>query len=256
MTHPHERFSGTVDAYIKYRPSYPEVMVDWIVDQARLVRGDVVVDVGCGTGIAARLFAGRGLRVIGVDPNSTMLAEGRNGGGNVEYLVGAAEELPLDDNFAEGAVSGQAFHWFDLDQAIQELGRVLRPGRTCTAFWNIRDHSTPFLKEYEQALCRHCPEYPVASAVDTIERIRDHGQVAHVREKEFTQGQTFDREELLGRAWSSSYVVHGVRDADGFNRDLVALFERHQIDGTVEFRYRTLAVAFEPAMRSVRSVGA
>jgi ubiquinone/menaquinone biosynthesis C-methylase UbiE len=246
MTHPHDRFTGTVETYAKHRPSYPAALVDWVLEQAALAGGDLVIDVGCGTGISSRLFAARDLRVLGVDPNGEMLAAARQAGGAIEYLAGAAEHLPVADNIAHGAISGQAFHWLDLDRALPELNRVLRPGRICVAFWNAREQSTPFLKDYEQLLCTHCREYPVASAEATIERIRGHRYVARVREQQFAHGQRFNREELAGRAWSSSYVVHSVQDADAFNRELAALFERHQTDGHVEFRYTTLAIAFQP----------
>jgi hypothetical protein len=48
-----------------------------------------------------------------------------------------------------------------------------------------------------------------------------------------------DWRALLGRANSSSYVIHGIADREGFERALKALFDREARDGAVVFRYRT-----------------
>ena len=242
-----ERFTKSVEAYERYRPDYPAVLVDWVLSQARLQSGDRVVDAGCGTGITSRLFARRGLRVIGVDFNAAMLAAARNANGEVRYVKGSVEDLPLRDGIAKAVISGQAFHWFDLDHALAELSRVLVRGAPCFAFWNIREHSTPFLRAYEQFLTSWCPLYPVASADDTAARILAHSAVSAQREKDFAHMQRFDKDGLLGRAWSSSYVVHGVDDDAGFNAALGQLFDEYQKDGAIEFRYRTVALAFELA---------
>ena len=244
---PRERFTKSVEAYARYRPDYPAALVGWVLSQARLQSGGRVVDVGCGTGITSRLFARRGLRVIGVDPNAAMLAAARNANGGVRYVKASVEDLPLRDGIAEAVISGQAFHWFDLDHALAELSRVLVRGAPCFAFWNIREHNTPFLRAYEELLENWCPLYPVASADDTVARLLVHSAVTAQREKAFVHMQRFDKDGLLGRAWSSSYVVHGIDDAAGFNAALEQLFDEYNEDGAVEFRYRTVALAFELA---------
>jgi SAM-dependent methyltransferase len=243
---PRERFTDGVNAYRRYRPDYPGALADWVLNQATLLPGDLVVDVGCGTGITSRLFARRGLCVIGVDPNTAMLAAARKANGEVRYFKGAVEDLPLKDAIGKAAIAGQAFHWFDLDHALAELARVLAPGGACFAFWNIREHSTPFLRQYEQLLVDWCPMYPVASADEAVDRLLAHPSVSEPREIAFSQIQPLGKDGLLGRAWSSSYVVHGVDDVAGFNTALEQLFDTFNEDGAIEFRYRTVALAFVP----------
>jgi len=244
---PRVRFTETVENYSRYRPGYPRALVDWVVEQAGVRPGARVLDVGCGTGITSRLFARRGLRVVGVDPNAAMIAQARRAGGGPGYVRGAAEGLPFADATLRAAISGQAFHWLDLDRGLPELARVLAPGGVCAAFWNERTDDTPFLREYERLLREHSAEYPVASSADTMRAIRAHpvAQGAHGG-AEFASSQWLDREALIGRVWSASYVVHGVRDERAFRAALLASFDEHAQGGRVEFRYRSVALAFEP----------
>ncbi len=141
-------------------------------------------------------------------------------------------------------VSGQAFHWFDLATTLPELRRILAPGGLVAAFWNRRT-STPFLDEYEALLRRHSTEYgSVPGPKETIPRIKAHPLVTDLREAEFANAQEFCREGVFGRAYSSSYVVHGVADHAAFDRELEAIFARHQEGGKVTFAYRSVAVAW------------
>ena len=238
-----ERFGDLAELYQRYRPSYPEALVDWIVGQAELARGAVVADVGCGTGISTRLFATRGFEVVGIDPNESMLA--RAGTSDVSrFLVGEAAATGLADQSIDLVISGQAFHWFDIPRALEEFRRILRPPGYCAAFWNVRGE-TPFLAEYDALLREYSSEYEVVlSHEETLRRLRDAEGVFDPREAEFPNVQALDRQGVFGRARSSSYVAHGVRDQEGFERALNALFDRHASNGSVEFLYRTIAICW------------
>jgi ubiquinone/menaquinone biosynthesis C-methylase UbiE len=92
--------------------------------------GDGVVDIGCGPGVAARRAASLGATVTGVDPASVMLRTARliPHRGDVRYLAGAAEDLPLPDGAATVAWSlATVHHWSDIDAGLREVRRVLAP---------------------------------------------------------------------------------------------------------------------------------
>ncbi len=242
---PRERFTATVENYRRYRPDYPSSLIDWIVAEAPLRPGARIVDLGCGTGISSRLLAARGFRVVGVDPNEVMLTAAREDGGGVEYLRGAGEALPLADASADAVTSAQAFHWLDLDRALPELRRVLVPGGPVAAFWNIRDERDAFSSEYEALLLRASEEYwQIPSDEAILARTRSHPLVRDLREHEVPHRQVLDREGLFGRAWSSSYVVHGLADRAAFDAELSDLFDRHQRGGRVTIPYRTVVLLF------------
>ena len=104
-----------------------------LVEEAVLVPGERVVDVGCGTGNATLLAAERGAQVTGVDPALRLLdvARGRAAAEalDVTFLAGDAAALPLADRSADVVLSvfGVIFAP-DAQAAAAELGRVTAEG--------------------------------------------------------------------------------------------------------------------------------
>jgi ubiquinone/menaquinone biosynthesis C-methylase UbiE len=98
---------------------------------SRLHAGDSVIDVGCGPGTAVRRAARLGASVIGVDPAPVMLRVARiltRSSGTVRYATGTAEALPLPDHSVSVLWTiASVHHWADLDAALSEAARVLRP---------------------------------------------------------------------------------------------------------------------------------
>jgi SAM-dependent methyltransferase len=243
MPDPRERFTETVDNYEKYRPSYPPALIDWIVAAAGLRPRARILDIGCGTGISTRLFAARDFDVIGVDPNESMLARAKAAGGN--YRKGECASTGLEDRSVDLVVGGQAFHWFDLPAAFREFSRILKPGGWCAAFWNVRSIGEPFQDEYEAILRRHSSDYAqVGAHDDAVGKIRTRAEIRDARESAFPNRQSLDFDGLLGRAWSSSYVVHGVKDKSAFDGELRRAFDLHKRKGFVDIVYRTEAIAW------------
>ncbi len=66
--------------------------------------------------------------MVAVEPLDEMRAQLEAAVPGAEALAGSAEALPLPDGAADGITVASAMHWFDLDRALPEFHRVLRPG--------------------------------------------------------------------------------------------------------------------------------
>ncbi len=97
--------------------------------------GGGVLDVGCGTGIAARLFQQAGCRVVGVDPDARMAGLARQIGIDVE--VARFEDWDPAGRTFDAVVAGQAWHWVDPVAGAAKAARALRPGGRLAVFWNV-----------------------------------------------------------------------------------------------------------------------
>jgi arsenite methyltransferase len=105
----------------------------------RLEKGAKVVDIGSGAGFDSFVAAdqvGPTGRVIGVDMTDEMLAKARSTADNlglehVEFSKGLAEELPIEDGWADVAISNGVINLCaDKRRVFSEIFRVLRPGGT------------------------------------------------------------------------------------------------------------------------------
>jgi ubiquinone/menaquinone biosynthesis C-methylase UbiE len=98
------------------------------------VRGQQVLDFGCGTGGDSTLIAARGARVTAMDisPDLLELAERRvelDGFGDaITTLVGSAHQIPLPDASVDVVWGHAILHHVDLALASREIHRVLKPG--------------------------------------------------------------------------------------------------------------------------------
>jgi len=109
---------------------------DRILALAAPQAADVVVDVGCGTGLLALELAGHVERVWAIDISASMVDYLRTkaasaGIENIDAAVASAVSLPLVDACADIVVSNYCLHHLDdagKRRALQEAMRVLRPG--------------------------------------------------------------------------------------------------------------------------------
>ena len=139
-------FGAHAEAYERARPAWPEDAVRWLVPEG----AQLVVELGAGTGKLTRAMAALGARVVAVEPDPRMLAVLRRLG--LEGVEGSAEAIPLGDGVADAVVAGSSLHWFELELALPEIHRVLRPGGRFGFGWNHRDDRHPAIARMAEAV--------------------------------------------------------------------------------------------------------
>lgn len=123
-------------------PEYEEQIIPLAVEE--LAGFDRVLDVGCGDGQISRALAARGSSVVGIDPTARNLEVAAERGGGPEYRLATADRLPFGDAEFDAVVACLVFeHIDDLDEAIAEVARVLRPGGRFSFFLNHPLLQTP-----------------------------------------------------------------------------------------------------------------
>ncbi len=125
-------FEQEAERYDRCRPRYPDVVIDALLGPEP--SGLEVLDVGCGTGIAARPMADRGAKVLGVELAPGMAEIARRHGIAVE--IGAFEDWDAAGRTFDRVTSAQAWHWLDLPVSTAKAASVLRPGGQLCLIWN------------------------------------------------------------------------------------------------------------------------
>ncbi|MFD8572599.1 class I SAM-dependent methyltransferase [Streptomyces sp. NPDC059639] len=127
-----ESFGTDPGRYDRSRPRYPDALVRRI---AAAAPGRDVLDVGCGTGIAARQFRAAGCTVLGVDVDARMAGFARERGLPVE--VAGFETWDDAGRTFDAVVAGQTWHWIDPAAGAAKAAGVLRPGGRIALMWNV-----------------------------------------------------------------------------------------------------------------------
>jgi SAM-dependent methyltransferase len=116
---PGETFGRVAEAYARTRPPYSRAAIDRAADELGLTSGSTVLDLAAGTGNLTRALRERFAHVVAVEPDVGMRAQFDG-----EVLEGTAEAIPLADRLVDAVFVGEAFHWFDPEPALAEIGRV------------------------------------------------------------------------------------------------------------------------------------
>ncbi|MEU6184124.1 class I SAM-dependent methyltransferase [Streptomyces coeruleorubidus] len=158
-------YDQVAEQYDRTRPAYPEEVIDEILGSSA---GDLsVLDVGCGTGIAARQLQNRGASVLGVDmsPGMSKIA--------AEHGI-TTEVMPFETWESQGrtfdrVTSGQSWHWMDAVDCATRADAVLKPGGRLCLFWNLGFHSDDLADAlaaaYRRALPPDSPKLTIGYAV-------------------------------------------------------------------------------------------
>jgi arsenite methyltransferase len=134
-----------------------------LIDLMKITVGDIVLDVGCGTGRLAfhvSGLVGSAGKMIGIDPSPHRIQVASNklkasAADNISFAMGQGETL---DGFKDCTFSGvyycAVFHWIEDQQAaLKEAFRVLRPGGTVGITSRNRDHLS-----LSRTIARECIE--------------------------------------------------------------------------------------------------
>ena len=134
-----------------------------LVDVAGLQINEWVIDVGCGTGAAARYAAeaiGNSGRVLGLDVNVSMLEVARSlpavQGAPIEWREATATQLPLDDQSVDVVLCAQTVQFLpEKALSLSEMQRVVKPnGRVALSLWcDIEEN--PYFFALVEAIARH-----------------------------------------------------------------------------------------------------
>jgi SAM-dependent methyltransferase len=208
-------FGEHAEAYDRFRPSYPDEVIDEVLGPVPV--GLDALDVGCGTGIASRQMAERGANVLGVELAPRMAEVARGHGIDVE--IAAFESWDAAGRTFDRVTSAQAWHWLDLPVATAKAAAVLRPGGRLCLIWNAGFPSDDLADALEDVYARVVPPgghrlfraYAANRSSDArtgleseIDAISAESGFDALTEQWFPWARTYQRDEWLDQLLSRS----------------------------------------------------
>lgn len=194
-------FGAHAGSYERARPEWPEAAARWLVPED----AELVVELGAGTGKLTRAVAALGVRVTAVEPDPRMLAVLREQG--LEGVEGSAEAIPLGDGEAGAVVAGSCVHWFDLDRALNEVHRVLRPGGRFGFGWNGRDGRHPTIARMNEVVYSAAPDRTRWRDRDWAEEVSAGGLLREVEHRSFEHVHELPRSALEDHLYSYATIA-------------------------------------------------
>jgi len=158
-----ESFGGDAERYDRTRPSYPAALVRRIIAASP---GPDVIDVGCGTGTAARQFKAAGCKVLGVEPDARMADFARQSGVDVEVARFEAWD-PAGRQF-DAVVAGTAWHWVDPVGGAAKAAQVLRPGGRLAPFHHVFQSPPEVTRALAESHRKVAPDSPFSLSSQQI----------------------------------------------------------------------------------------
>ena len=190
-------FGSVAQTYDRARASYPRAAVEWVLEHCGTGAGTRVLDLGAGTGRLSAVLLEMSVEVVAVEPDDAMRALIPVG---AQALSGTAEQVPLPNGSVDAVVVGQAWHWFDHEQALAQVRRVLRPGGVLGLLWNVFDDRVPWVAQLAAA----------AAAEDRLAAMDDelpYGGEPVPERRAFAHSQAMTRDLLVDNLASRSAIV-------------------------------------------------
>jgi SAM-dependent methyltransferase len=160
-----ETFQITPEQAEAYEELYvPALFAQWsplLIDIAGIARGQRVLDVACGTGVAARTAAdrvGSTGSLVGLDLNPAMLEVAARTRSDIEWRQGDASDLPFPDQEFDAVLCQSAVFFFpDVDLAFSEMARVVRRGGSVAIQTYAALDDQPGFKDFDGVVRRIAP---------------------------------------------------------------------------------------------------
>ena len=225
------RFKGFCFDYDRFRPVPPDDLMELGAGWAGAMDLNMVVDLGCGTGLSTRPWADRAKAVVGLDPSADMLEAARaaSKAANITYKPGTGQDTGLESGSVDVVTCSSAVHWMEPAPPVKEISRILRKDGVLLVYGHYypvfleSPQLTQFYERWRQNLDQleyrtekqSARKWPLS---DLYSAVGENGQFGYSRKHYLHSRLTWKSEEVEGffraHAGVPFLLERGYSDAD------------------------------------------
>jgi SAM-dependent methyltransferase len=200
ISQPGLSYNDIADVYDRARPSYPDTLIDDILNFAGAPPPARVLEIGCGTGQATTSFASRGLRMVCLEPSPAMVRIARErlrSFDRVEVICQTFEAWPAERHAFDLVFSATAFHWVSRRVRFVKAAHALRTGGTLAVFNAVASPQAASLPDAVKNLMNRNPALSNAVQQWPFERqFRENQAFGTVDKRVYLIKRTYDAQGL------------------------------------------------------------
>jgi len=232
-----DNFSKQASEYLKYRPHYPNKMIDYLVSFVK--NKEVALDVATGNGQVAHQLSHYFEKVYATDISQNQLDNAVQAP-NLVYKLESAEKTSFGNETFDLITVAQAIHWFNFDLFYKEIYRILKPEGIFAVLgyglFSTNIESDVIIRNYYYAI--------IGSYWDEERRYLDENYETipfsfnEIKTERFENHFTWSFEELMGylETWSATqhYILKNSKNPLDLIRDELEI-SWHKNDKKVTF---------------------
>ncbi|HLD97859.1 MAG TPA: class I SAM-dependent methyltransferase [Candidatus Nanoarchaeia archaeon] len=241
-----KEFNKISKAYEKGRLDYPPKLINGILKNLKLGKGDKILDVGCGNGRSTLPFAKKGYNILGIDPGKDLISLARKkskGFDNVKYQVSSFENFKSKPRIFNVILFGTSFHWVKEKGIYKKINLLLKDNGYLVIFYGFSNSDKSKLFSEIVKICKkHCPNHPNLKSSTRTKKILTNISKSHLffkpKKLSFVKYNYFSKKEYINLLNSYSFVSSLDNNSKkALFDDLEKVFNKHRGRIKIPFDY-------------------
>lgn len=243
-------FSSAAELYQRVRPTYPQEIVHWLIEELKITPHATAIDLGAGTGKFLDYLTQATPNVVAVEPIAEMLEQLKIVHPEVHVQQASSHQIALKSNSIDAILCAQSFHWFANLETLTEMHRLLKPQGHLGLVWNQRDETVDWVKALADFLLPFEGDTPRFHSHQWQKVFEQQLLFKLEGQKVFFQQQRGTVEEVVSnRLLSTSFIAAmPVQQQQDMKRQFEALVQQYTgktAQDQIEFPYVTYAFHYQ-----------
>ena len=198
-----EMFNQAAEYYDKYRPGYPEEIIDSLISVTGISKGSGLLEIGCGSGKATEQFAGNGFNILGIDPGEDLVRIGNERFKNesIEFVKGRFEEYDFRQKKFDVIYAAQSFHWLPQPIGYKKCAEILKDNGYIALFWNMY---VLYDNDLDKELLEISKRY--GGIADLVTESEFENRIATIV-SQIVDSELFEKPTVIRKLWKQNYTA-------------------------------------------------